>query len=89
MNINRFNCLENTIYIKLLLVTENHRNSSGSSGSNTSAKHSQLGAQDELVEIINDFKNNVFTISEVEKLVENWQNRHDVQQSFKEKQVGL
>ncbi|KAF4531210.1 hypothetical protein B566_EDAN014719 [Ephemera danica] len=28
----------------------------------------QIGVQDELVEIINDFKNNVFTISEVEKL---------------------
>ena len=45
------------------------------------------GIQDELIEIINDFKNNVFTISEVEKLVEDWRNRNDVQQSFKEKQV--
>lgn len=43
--------------------------------------------EDELVEIINDFKNNVFTISEVEKLVEAWRNRNDVQQSFREKQV--
>ena len=40
------------------------------------------------MEIIHDFKNNVFSVSEVEKLVENWRNRNDVQQSFKEKQVS-
>ncbi|XP_046406145.1 uncharacterized protein LOC124171042 isoform X2 [Ischnura elegans] len=45
--------------------------------------------QDQLAEIINDFKNNVFTIAEAEKLVENWRNRNDVQQSFKEKQEQL
>lgn len=45
--------------------------------------------QSELAEIINDFKNNVFTIQEVEKLVENWRNRNDVQQSFKDKQDAL
>lgn len=44
--------------------------------------------QDELLEIIHDFKNNVLTINEVENLVETWKNRHDVQQSFKEKQVS-
>lgn len=47
------------------------------------------GPQDELLEIINDFKNNVFTITEVERLVENWRNRNDVQQSFKDKQRQL
>lgn len=47
----------------------------------------KLSAEDELLEIINDFKNNVFTIGEVEALVENWQKRNDVQQSFREKQV--
>lgn len=47
------------------------------------------GPQDELLEIINDFKNNVFTISEVERLVDNWRNRNDVQQNFKEKQRQL
>ncbi|XP_044594902.1 phosphoinositide 3-kinase adapter protein 1 isoform X1 [Cotesia glomerata] len=47
------------------------------------------GPQDELLEIITDFKNNVFTISEVERLVENWRNRNDVQQSFKDKQRQL
>ncbi|KAG8245961.1 toll-like receptor 7 signaling pathway [Homalodisca vitripennis] len=61
-----------------------HRNSSHSSNS---GKSSVMSAQDELAEIINDFKNNVFTIAEVEKLVESWQNRHDVQQSFKDKQA--
>ncbi|XP_026806381.1 phosphoinositide 3-kinase adapter protein 1 isoform X1 [Rhopalosiphum maidis] len=45
--------------------------------------------QDELLEIIHDFKNNVLTINEVENLVETWKNRNDVQQSFKEKQEQL
>ncbi|KAL1123506.1 hypothetical protein AAG570_002584 [Ranatra chinensis] len=61
--------------------------SSTSSGSAASCK--MTSPQDELVEIINDFKNNVFTISEVEKLVEAWRNRNDVQQSFREKQEQL
>jgi hypothetical protein len=39
------------------------------------------------VEILNDFKNNVFSIAEIETLVVNWQKRNDVQQSFKDKQV--
>lgn len=54
-----------------------------------SLEHMSQGVQDELLEIINDFKNNVFTISEVEKLVENWKNRNDVQRSFREKQDQL
>ncbi|XP_052739612.1 phosphoinositide 3-kinase adapter protein 1 isoform X2 [Bicyclus anynana] len=45
--------------------------------------------QEELAEIINDFKNNVFTISEVEKLVMEWRNRNETQQSLKEKQEQL
>ncbi|KAK4881124.1 hypothetical protein RN001_004443 [Aquatica leii] len=45
--------------------------------------------QKELLEIINDFKNNVHSISQVEKLVEEWKNRNDVQKSFKEKQQQL
>lgn len=44
---------------------------------------------DELLEIINDFKNNVFTIQEVENLVSSWKTRNDVQQSYKEKQEQL
>ncbi|KAL0274845.1 UNVERIFIED_CONTAM: hypothetical protein PYX00_002877 [Menopon gallinae] len=60
-----------------------------SDGSKRSRENSGNGIQEELIEIINDFKNNVFTISEVEKLVENWRNRNDVQQSFKEKQDQL
>lgn len=47
------------------------------------------GPQDELLEIIHDFKNNVFTISEVEKLVETWKTRNDVQQNLKDKQRQL
>ena len=49
----------------------------------------QYSAQDELVEILNDFKNNVFSIAEIEMLVENWQKRNYVQQSFKDKQVMM
>ncbi|KAF5307318.1 hypothetical protein FQR65_LT07034 [Abscondita terminalis] len=45
--------------------------------------------QKELLEIINDFKNNVHSISQVEKLVEEWKNRNDVQKSFKQKQQQL
>lgn len=48
-----------------------------------------LTGQEELAEIINDFKNNVFTISEVEKLVMEWKNRNETQQSLKEKQEQL
>lgn len=48
-----------------------------------------FSAQDELVEILNDFKNNVFSIAEIEMLVQNWQKRNDVQQSFKDKQEQL
>lgn len=60
----------------------------GRTSSNSSTREPS-GPQDELLEIINDFKNNVFTISEVERLVENWQKRNDVQQSFKDKQRQL
>ncbi|XP_076257684.1 DBB domain-containing protein stumps isoform X2 [Rhynchophorus ferrugineus] len=45
--------------------------------------------QKELAEIIMDFKNNVHSLSQVEKLVEDWKNRNDVQKSFKEKREQL
>lgn len=45
--------------------------------------------QKELLEIINDFKNNVHSIAQAETLVEEWKNRNDVQKSFKEKQEQL
>ena len=63
----------------------------GSSDKSTSETKSRepSGPQDELLEILNDFKNNVFTISELESLVEDWKNRNDVQQSFKDKQRQL
>ncbi|XP_072939314.1 uncharacterized protein stumps isoform X2 [Epargyreus clarus] len=60
------------------------------SGSLKSGKENfPLTGQEELAEIINDFKNNVFTISEVEKLVMEWKNRNETQQSLKEKQEQL
>ncbi|XP_047530019.1 phosphoinositide 3-kinase adapter protein 1 isoform X1 [Vanessa atalanta] len=57
------------------------------SGSIKSGK--DVTGQEELAEIITDFKNNVFTISEVEKLVMEWKNRNETQQSLKEKQEQL
>ncbi|XP_022205900.2 phosphoinositide 3-kinase adapter protein 1 isoform X2 [Nilaparvata lugens] len=66
-----------------------HCRKNSASSSSSSTKLSLHGTQDELAEIINDFKNHVITIAEVEKLVASWQNRHDVQQSFKEKQEQL
>lgn len=69
--------------------TKSQRSQSRSSGSTKSSSQRSEEPQDELLEIITDFKNNVFTISEVERLVENWRNRNDVQQSFKDKQRQL
>ncbi|CAH1099594.1 unnamed protein product [Psylliodes chrysocephalus] len=45
--------------------------------------------QKELAEIINDFKNNIHSITQAEKLVDEWKNRNDVQKSFQEKQEQL
>lgn len=56
---------------------------------NDSDASSKKSVDDELVEIINDFKNNVFTIQECEELVNTWKNRNDVKKSFKEKQEQL
>lgn len=50
---------------------------------------SKSSADDELLEIMNDFKNHVFTIQEVEQLVMSWKNRNDVKQSDKERQEQL
>lgn len=66
-----------------------NQGSSNKGPNQTSKQRKNSGPQDELLEIINDFKNNVFTISEVERLVETWRNRNDVQQSFKDKQRQL
>lgn len=64
----------------------NRRNSD--EHSETKKKDNSNAAEEELIEIINDFKNNVFTITEVEALVDQWRRRNDVQQSFREKQVN-
>ena len=55
----------------------------------TDSDASKRSVDDELVEIINDFKNNVFTIQEVEELVSSWKNRNDVKKSFRDKQDQL
>ncbi|ALC45437.1 stumps [Drosophila busckii] len=46
----------------------------------------RANADDELAEIMHDFKNNVLSIRDVELLVEKWKHRNDVQQSYREKQ---
>uniref|UniRef100_A0A182Q231 DBB domain-containing protein n=1 Tax=Anopheles farauti TaxID=69004 RepID=A0A182Q231_9DIPT len=61
------------------------RRDTGDSGTGTSHRT----VDDELLEIISDFKNNVFSIQEVEQLVTLWKNRNDVQKSFREKQDQL
>lgn len=52
-------------------------------------KKERESVEEELIEIINDFKNNVLTMEEVESLVNQWWRRNHVQQSFREKQVSL
>lgn len=55
----------------------------------TDSDASKKSVDDELLEIINDFKNHVFTIQEVEELVSSWKNRNDVKKSYKDKQDQL
>lgn len=55
----------------------------------TDSDVSKRSVDDELLEIINDFKNNVFTIQEVEELVASWKNRNDVKKSYVDKQDQL
>ncbi|KAH8312603.1 hypothetical protein KR044_011643, partial [Drosophila immigrans] len=56
------------------------------SASDASSSARNANADDELAEIMHDFKNNVLSLGEVELLVEKWKHRNDVQQSFREKQ---
>lgn len=63
--------------------------SNGTLKRNDSDASSKKSVDDELLEIINDFKNNVFTINEVEELVSSWKNRHDVKKNFNEKSQQL
>ncbi|XP_069668608.1 phosphoinositide 3-kinase adapter protein 1 isoform X2 [Periplaneta americana] len=72
-----------------IILEEDNLSASGGIKKSHEQVHQPVSAQEELAEILNDFKNNVFTISEIEKLVENWQNRNDVRQSFKDKQEQL
>jgi hypothetical protein len=55
----------------------------------TDSDASKKSVDDELLEIINDFKNHVFTIQEVEELVSSWKNRNDVKRSFREKEEQM
>jgi phosphoinositide 3-kinase adapter protein 1 len=55
----------------------------------TDSDASKKSVDDELLEIINDFKNKVFTIQEVEELVSAWKNRNDVRKSHTDKQEQL
>ena len=45
--------------------------------------------QEELLELMNDFKNNVYNMRELELLYENWRQRNDVQRDFRERQKEL
>lgn len=49
----------------------------------------KISPDEELLDLINDFKNDVITINEVEALVKQWQNRNDVKQSFIDRQVWV
>ena len=68
------------VYLQIVLT--------GISSAHQLPNKEKFSPDDELLEIIRDFKNNVFSISEVETLVQNWQNRNDVQQYFQEKKVA-
>ncbi|XP_067619172.1 uncharacterized protein stumps isoform X2 [Eurosta solidaginis] len=57
--------------------------------SDASSATTRSNADDELAEIMHDFKNNVLSIRDVELLVEKWKHRNDVQQSFREKQEQI
>lgn len=63
--------------------------SKASSTGTTPATAAPSSVDEELLEIMNDFKNNVFTIQEVEQLVDAWRARNDVRQSYQDKQEQL
>lgn len=69
--------------------TKSVKSSSTGTLKRTDSDVSKRSVDDELLEIINDFKNNVFTIQEVEELVSSWKNRNDVKKSYVDKQDQL
>lgn len=74
-------------------LASNRYNSNGNgtlkrSCSNASST-AKSNADDDLAEIMYDFKNNILTIKEVEELVADWKNRNDVKQSYVEKQEQI
>lgn len=70
-------------------ITLNAKDMRSNASIKSGKENCPLNGQEELAEIITDFKNNVFTIHEVEKLVMDWKNRNETQQSLKEKQDQL
>lgn len=75
-----------------LNITTEAENAPSTATTPTQTKHIEFCEdkyQRELMEILNDYKNNVHSIAEVERLVEEWKNRNDVQMSIKEKQEQL
>lgn len=80
--------------VMTLNITNNETENTSTSTASTPTqnKHKEFCEdkyQRELMEILNDYKNNVHSIAEVERLVEEWKNRNDVQMSIKEKQEQL
>lgn len=75
-----------------ITINETENSSSSTASTPTQTKHKEFCEdkyQRELLEILNDYKNNVHSIAEVERLVDEWKNRNDVQMSIKEKQEQL
>lgn len=76
----------------LNINSETESNSSSGTSNPIQSKNREFHEdkyQRELLEILNDYKNNVHSITEVERLVDEWKNRNDVQMSIKEKQEQL
>ncbi|XP_055377381.1 putative uncharacterized protein DDB_G0277255 isoform X2 [Condylostylus longicornis] len=81
-------------HVKMVFEKKKSSSTSSSGGGTLKRSHSDVSnnkgnVDDELAEIMNDFKNNVLSIKEVEQLVEKWKNRNDVKQSFIEKQEQI
>lgn len=82
-------CTKNIIWEKKTIVGVKKKSDEFDFTSDKSKILYEDKIEKELLEIINDFKNNVHSISQVEQLVEEWKNRNDVQRSFREKQKQL
>lgn len=74
-------------------LASNRYNSNGNGtlkrSCSSASSTAKSNADDDLAEIMYDFKNNILTIKEVEELVADWKNRNDVKQSYIEKQEQI